>query len=338
MNKYSKTRKTRKIRWSRILTKSIIAIAFIILLFFLIMSVKIYYIATKESPNSNFTDGQLEMIMFNVGQGDAFLLLQNDEAVLVDTGVLHDWNAVRKSLKKIGIKELNYLIITHPHQDHSGGMFSILANMKVQHVIIPNVQNKGWSKSEKVFFGFYNAYLKYVNSLYGENLVKTSDQYSNGLEFSDSTINFLSPKGNSYNKLNNYSLVMKVNYKNTDILLTGDIEREVEKKMVDSGVDVTADIYTAAHHGSRTSNINLFLDAVNPRYVMISSDNGRDNLYGHPVKRFMRYLESHNIPVYRTDELGTVIMTTDGEDIEFDSSPGDYRSGKEILNSKKLKS
>ena len=331
MNEYSETKKTRKSRLSRFLTKSIITIVILVFVLFLMFSIRISWLANKKQENPKFTDEELEMIMFDVGQGDSFLFLQNNEAVLIDTGSLNNWNEIRKNLDEIGVNELKYLIITHPHHDHAGGMFSIFASFKVQNVIIADVPKDGWSESENDFIKLYNLYLKYVNILYGGNLVKFSNNYQDGIKFSDSTIKFIFQEKNSYEKLNNYSIVSKVTFKNTDILLTGDIEKEVEKEFISSNKDLTADIYNSAHHGSRTSNTDQFLDFVNPSFVMISSDNGNDNLYGHPVKRFMRYLENHNIPVYRTDEQGTVIMTTDGENIEFDCSPGGYKSGKEIL-------
>jgi competence protein ComEC len=115
------------------------------------------------------------------------------------------------------------------------------------------------------------------------------------------------------------------------MLFTGDIESEVEKQLLESGVDLSADIYKAAHHGSITSNTKEFLDAVNPSVVLISSDNGNHNTFGHPVESFMEYLQERNIMVYRTDELDTVTLVIDGESFTSDTSSGDYRSGRSIV-------
>ena len=120
-------------------------------------------------------------------------------------------------------------------------------------------------------------------------------------------------------------------YGEKTILFTGDIEKEVEQQLLDAGVDLSADVYKAAHHGSMTSNTEAFMDAVNPEVVLISSDNGNHNSYGHPVRPFMDYLEEKFIRVYRTDESGTVKIIIDGYNVISSTSRDDYRSGTQIV-------
>ena len=141
----------------------------------------------------------------------------------------------------------------------------------------------------------------------------------------------MAPIDDEYDDINNYSLVAKITYGDVKVLFTGDIEKEAEMQLIESGVDLSADIYKAAHHGSLTSNTEEFLEKINPSAVLISSDNGNHNSYGHPVASFMEYLQENKIRVYRTDESGSVKIIIDGKSFLSDTSRDDYKSGKEIM-------
>lgn len=324
----------------RFFTKLLITLLFIIALFFLVVVLRLCVLYHSNPKNPKFTDGNLEIYMVDVGQGDSFIFLQNDKVLVVDTGNIYDSDATSNALKELGVKKIDYMMISHPHQDHVGGLFNIFMNFKIDNLITPNINSKEVPTCEIAFF-IYDFGINLADFIYDGTLVsyaRDEDGNFNDFSFADSEVEFLGPQDEVYDIFNNYSLVFKVKYKDTSILMTGDMQYEVEEELLTSGKDLSATIYKAAHHGSCTSNEDDFMESVNPDYVLISSDNGNHNEFGHPVKRFMKYLESKEIDVYRTDELGTVHIILDGTNVEFDTPKGDYRSGTEFLKSKREES
>lgn len=293
---------------------------------FLIVTVRLLYINHKNVENPQFTDGELKVVMIDVENGDCFLLLQNDEALLVDTGYFITYSNVNKVLKENNVKKINYLVITHPHRDHAGGIFGLLLNYKVNNLYMSdNVKNMKMSIPDKLFYLPMSAMIKY-NDIFANNVKQPED-----FQFSKSKIEFLGPIGKHYTKLNNYSLVFKLKYGGNSILFVGDMEILAEHELLDAGVDVSADILKIGHHGSYTSTSKEFLEAVNPNYAIVSCGNGKHNNYGHPVDRVMRYLEEMQIPLYRTDELGSVEFELGENGIKMIQEAGDYKTGKQLL-------
>ncbi len=318
----------------RKLGKGVFLLGIVIAMLTMMVVLRLYVVSKKDCYNPQFTNGNLEVHMLDVGQGDSFVLLQNDKVMLIDAGTMYNLDVTNKALKELGVKKIDYVILTHYHQDHAAGLFTVLLDYKVDCVFVTDMTTY---KQFRVDVPYYliSSMLKLVDAFSVEDviqLVKDEEGKFKSFQFEDSYVEFLAPIDDEYEIINNYSLVAKVTYGDVKILFTGDIEKEAEKQLLEAGVDLSATVYKAAHHGSMTSNSKEFIEAVNPEVVLISSDNGNHNLYGHPVKSFMEYLEENKTRVYRTDESGTVKLTVDGVNVFSNTSRDDYKSGEEIVN------
>lgn len=317
----------------RRLMKVLFSIAIVIILFVMLVVLRLYCVSKDDRVNPQFTDGNLELHMIDVGQGDSFVLLQNDKAMLIDAGTMYNIDTTTKVLKELGVQKLDYMILTHYHQDHAAGLYSILLSYKIDHLYVTDMSS--YNPFELDFPYYTIKSMTEVVDFFSESNVIEKVKDFNGnfktFQFADSFVEFLAPINDEYDIVNNYSLVAKVTYGDVKILFTGDIEKESEEQLLQAGADLSADIYKAAHHGSMTSNSQAFLEAVNPSIVLISSDNGNHNKYGHPVENFMDYLREKNLKVYRTDESGTVKLVIDGVNVYSNTNKDDYRSGEQLI-------
>lgn len=142
----------------------------------------------------------------------------------------------------------------------------------------------------------------------------------------DAEFTIVSPAGREHGSSNSSSIGILLQYGNTRFLFTGDAEEDAEEEMLGSGISLKADVYKAAHHGSDTANSEAFLKAVSPEYAVISC--GEGNSYGHPHAEVLNNFRKMHIKTFRTDEQGTVVAVSDGEDITFNMSPSEsYQAG-----------
>lgn len=199
-----------------------------------------------------------------------------------------------------------------------GGMYDVITSFDVGTIIIPD------SRNGKITA---NWYLKLMNELqtgdYEIHYAEQGDIY----ELEDANMQVLAAETDGSNT-NNYSIVLKVSFGEMDMIMTGDAETEIERKILESGVDIDAEILKVGHHGSDTSNSEAFLDAISPEYGLISC--GYSNKYDHPIKEVMERFKERNVEIYRTDELGSVVMTITSDSVTFSCEPGDYLSGIEL--------
>lgn len=271
----------------------------------------------STKPPEVLVDGALTVIMIDVGQADSFLLIQDGKTALIDCGTRYDGDEILAFLSSLNITRLDYVFGTHPHDDHMGGMLEVIQGIEVGKLVVPEVE-KG-----KVTSNWYKTLEKaYANF----NVVrpKVGDVYKLG----DATMKVLGPIDTTPSNVNNYSTILMVSFGEMDILFTGDAETSLEKDLLDSGVNLDAEILKIGHHGSDTSSSDAFLDAVSPEYGLLSTAIG--NKHDHPIGEIMDKYEDRGIEIYRTDQSGTVTLTITATDVEFSCEPGDYRDGIEM--------
>lgn len=275
--------------------------------------------STQNSTNVETPNGELILTMIDVGQADSFLFEQGGETVLIDCGTRSTGKDVLEYLNEHGITKIDYVFGTHPHDDHMGGMYDVITNVEVGTVIIPEVEAGTITA---------NWYMKLMNELNTGSYEVQYPKVGNVYYFGDAEIEVIGQLTDVKDNTNNYSTVMKVSFGEMDIIMTGDAETEVEREILQSGKDISAEILKLGHHGSDTSTSNEFLDAVNPTYALVSCKVG--NKYEHPIKSTMEKLKDRNVELYRTDESGTVVVTITATDATFSCEPGDYLSGTEL--------
>lgn len=267
--------------------------------------------------------GKLEMHTIDVGQGDSILLLQDDKVMLIDCGPRAQGKKVVEYLKNLGIEKIDILIGTHPHEDHMGGMAEVINSFEIGVLYTSDFND------EDITTVYY---MKFLEAVENKNVKWETKKSKDKFNFGEADVTVLAPSKDKYDNTNNYSLALMVSFGETDIMLTGDAEKLIENEILELDNDIECEILKAGHHGSDTSNTNNFLKKVNPSYVIISA--GLENSYNHPVKSVMKRLKSMEITVYRTDEVGDIVMTTDGKDIQFNKEEGSYLSGPELVKKK----
>ena len=266
----------------------------------------------KEVSPSVVT-GQLKIHYINVGQGDSILITQGNHNMLIDTGTNASTNSLMAYLDSQRIKKIDYLVLTHPHEDHIGGADAVINAIDISAIYMPKV-----TSTTKTFKDV-------IIAMKNKDLKATIPQPGTSFKLGDATCTILGPLNAQSDDLNTYSIVIKVTFGSNKFLFTGDAQASNEEAMIEKGYDLSADVLKIGHHGSKTSTSDGFLSAVSPKYAVISVGKGND--YGHPHEQVMSLLNSKEIKVFRTDENGTIICTSNGKDISFNTNPGDYQAG-----------
>lgn len=239
----------------------------------------------------------------DVGQGDSVLVQVNGVNLLIDAGPSDSADTLTSYLKKQGVRKLHYIIATHPHEDHIGGMANVIREFEVGSFYAPRIT------SETEYFAAMASSLRKK----GESINAAREGISLKLGVGSECI-MLSPCGGSYDNLNNYSAMIKVTYGSSSFLFTGDAEELAESEVMASGAEIDCDVLKAGHHGSSTSSSSHLIDAVSPEIAVISV--GKRNDFGHPSRKVLNALEGMGVQVYRTDIDGTVILESDGKKVK----------------------
>lgn len=273
------------------------ALAFLLASIILITGVP----AESFASTTSSTD-KMEVHFIDVGQGDSTLIKCGDKSMLIDAGDDSKGTAIQNYLKKQGVEKLDYLVLTHPDADHIGGAPVIITKFSINKVFMSNFE-----KDNKT-------YQKLIQALDNKRLKYSTPAVGSTHSLGDAKITILAPN-KKYDNPNDSSIALIVQYGENRFLFTGDAEEGAEKDIIKNNDDIKADVYQTGHHGSKSSSSEDFIKAVNPKYAVISCAEG--NSYGHPHAQTLNTFRSKGIKVYRTDEEGSIIATSDGKKITF---------------------
>ena len=263
---------------------------------------------TVERLGKEPVNGELEIHFLDVGQADCTLVKCDGYTMLIDTGIDDQGTKIQNYLRKQGIDRLDYLVLTHSDADHIGSADVILTKFDIGTIFMSDFE-----KDTKT----YKNLLKLIED---NQIHYLSPAVGNVYALGSASFQILAPN-DDYDKPNNTSIALLITHGENTFLFTGDAEKASEEDMLNNGFSLAADVFHAGHHGSKTSNTQEFIDAVMPRYAVISC--GVDNAYGLPDAEVLNRFREKEMMVYRTDEQGTVVATSNGEKITFNCAPSD---------------
>jgi len=272
--------------------------------------VKTQAVKPTEATITSPVNGQLKIHFIDVGQADSILIQQGNASMLIDAGNNPDSSLVKNYISQQGITKLDYVVGTHPHEDHIGGLDYVINSFEIGKIYMPKA-----TSSTKTFQDV-------VNAIKAKGMKATVPTVGETFKIGAAKATILAPNSSSYEDINNTSIVIKLTYGNNTFMLDGDAEDVSENEMLSKDLNVKADLWKLGHHGSSSSTTQNMLDKVDPKYAIISV--GKANTYGHPTQSTMSKLKAKNISVYRTDENGTIVVTSDGKNITFNTKPGSY--------------
>lgn len=260
-------------------------------------------ITTLPSAAAWAEDEQLTIYFVDVGQADSTIILCDDDVLMIDGGNVADSQFIFSLLRNtLGIQHIDYMIATHPHEDHVGGLAAALnaCSVDVLYTSVMDYDTKA-----------FHSMMKYAKSQ-GTSIEIPSpgDTFMVG----SARVDILGPLRH-YDNMNDMSIVCKISYGNTSFLIGGDAEWDAEHDLVEAGLDLSADVLRVNHHGSNTSSTYVFLRAVMPKFAVISV--GEGNAYNHPDEDTLARLADVGAKVIRTDLSGTIECTSDGNSLDF---------------------
>ncbi len=245
------------------------------------------------------------MHFIDVGQGDCTLLACDGRVMLVDCGEYQQSERVVRYLRKRGVERIDYLVATHPHSDHMGGMAEIIYSFDIGEIIVPPLEDQNIPTA--VF------YEKFLDACADKDCQLTEARIGDVMELGDARAEVIAPLKRCYEDLNDSSVALMVRHGAESFLLTGDAEYASECEMLAGGKLHHVTVYKAGHHGSSSSSSAAFLSAVSPEIAVISC--GRDNPYGHPSEGVLMRLNWYTDTIFRTDKDGTVVIESDGKNV-----------------------
>ncbi len=258
-------------------------------------------IENQQEDNCKISNN-LYVHYIDVGQGDAiFIELPNNKTLLIDAGEAKYSQKVIGYIENLGYKAISGIIGTHPHSDHIGGLENVINYFEIGAVYMPKVSTNTRT-FEDLLLAIKNKGLKITTAKKGLKIIDDGDL----------TLTVLSPIEDEYSNLNNYSVVVLLQYKNKRFLFTGDAEAEVEKALEG---DISCDVLKVGHHGSSSSSTTSFLQKTLPDFAIISC--GKDNIYGHPHKETIDKLKNVGAKYFTTQDSGDIVAVSNGNNLEI---------------------
>lgn len=254
-----------------------------------------------------------ELHVLDVGQGLSVMVEADNHYMLIDGGGRGSSSFVVSYLKQQGIDALDCVALSHYDEDHMAGVIGVLNVFPCDLLLLPSYEGSGELYQSLAVAALTNGCV----IMHGETGME--------IPIGGASSRIIGPVNSDYTSDNDMSLCLKISYGNKQYLVCGDAEQKSEADLVVSGADLSADLYVVNHHGSDTSSTDRFLDSVLPTYAVISC--GKENGYGHPSPAVLQRLQAHGIIVYRTDEQGTIVAYSDGENLWFDSESSDQWTG-----------
>lgn len=278
-----------------------------IILMALVFAILILFAGCQTLGQTNKTvilKDSLSVHYLDVGQGDAILLVDGDATMLIDGGDPGNGSNIINYIKDLGITQLDFVVASHNHNDHAGGLVEVVSTIPVDKILMTNSQET-------------QASYDLIQAANQKSIPITTPAIGNTLTLGESNIEFLGPT-TTHDEPNDDSLVMKVTHGKHRFLFTGDMQLQGERNLLSLNPDLRADVLKVAHHGGATSTGYVFLRAVNPRYSVISC--GANNDYGHPHEEALSRLNDIGSTIFRTDTLGTVVATSQGDSLTFNTT------------------
>lgn len=258
--------------------------------------------SSYENNSTSSNNNEVLVYFIDVGQADAIYIKDGNSNMMIDAGNNADGQLLVKYLQSLGVQEFKYVVGTHAHEDHIGGMDDIINNFKINNFYMPDAIS-----TSKTFEDVLDA-------LDSKKVTFQTPKIGDKFMLGNANFEVLSI-GTDTSDLNDTSLVLKMTYNTTCVLFMGDASSNVEKNLLDK--DINCQVLKVGHHGSRYSSSDEFIKKVSPIYGIIMV--GKDNKYGHPTKKTLDILEKYQVNIYRTDEEGTILMHLKDHDISFEN-------------------
>lgn len=273
---------------------------FILVLLFTMM---LYIVREYTGKSLANVEGEVIVNYIDVGQGDAIFIEMQDATMLIDAGESNYEDKVKEYINDLGYNKIDYVIGTHPHSDHIGGLKEVIESFEIGEIYLPKVVHTS------------QTYENLLNTIKEKGLkVKTGKKGVTVIDSDDINAYIISPTEEVMSNLNNYSIVLRMDFGNTSFLFTGDIESFIEKNILD---EVDVDVIKVPHHGSDTSSSLDFIKSVSSKYAIISV--GLDNIYNLPSNEIINRWENFGNEVYRTDKNGNIRVISNGHDITIET-------------------